>query len=235
LLAIYIVKEDYIVMDDFNFDFDFEFDDVATEEFDDADDFNTDTDYDFDDDDLPDFGDEEFDDPTFEDAYDASALTEAAEAAIFMDTVRESFDNDADFVAYVAENAVEWELYGLIPSASRALEAIKTIKVDDWKVKNRQRLIRRECIRIACKNNDPNYAKYKKFRDNMRTYRQKIFDKYENKAKANVLKARNNSVAKASNIKTTSGANLTNRVRASKSESERGKDPTNAPKKSKAS
>lgn len=224
-------------MNDFEFNFDFDDDfDAATEDFDD--DLNMDdedTSFDFDDDDLPDFSDDEFDDPTFEGADDSDDLSEAAEAAIFMDTVRESFDNDADFVEYVTENAVEWELYGLIPSASRALEAIKTLKIDDWKQKNRQRLIRRECIRIACKKNDPNYVKYKKFRDLMRTYRQKIFDKYETKAKSNVLKAKNNSVAKASNIKTTSGANLTNRVKSSKTTSERGKDPTNAPKKSKAS
>ena len=228
---------------DMNFDdievFDFDDLDIATEDFDD--DLNMDeeldTDAEFDiDDEFPDFSDEEFEDPTFEDAQNTSdELTEAAEAAIFMDTVRASFDNDADFVDYVVENAVEWELYGLIPSASRALEAMKTIKVDDWKSKNKQRLIRRECIRIACKNQDPNYTKYKKYRDLMRQYRQKIFDKYETKAKSNVMKAKNNAVAKASNIKTTSGANLTNRVKASKTESERGKDPTNAPKKSKAS
>lgn len=232
-------------MNDFDMNFDdievFDFDDldIATEDFDDDlnmdDDFDVDSEFDIDEE-LPDFGDEEFEDPIFEDAQDSSdELSEAAEAAIFMDTVRESFDNDADFVDYVIENAVEWELYGLIPSASRALEAVKTIKVDDWKSKNKQRLIRRECIRIACKKEDPIYIKYKKYRDLMREYRQKIFDKYETKAKANVLKAKNNSIAKASNIKTTTGANLTNRVKASKTESERGKDPTNAPKKSKAS
>lgn len=222
----------------------FDFDDVATEDFDYEDDlsnldFGEDDDFesfDASDDDLPELDDEEFDDPTFEDAQDDTEdLSEAAEAAIFMDTVRETFDSDAEFAEYVMENAVEWELYGLIPSASRALEAIKTLKIDDWKQKNRQRLIRRECIRIACKKGDPNYAKYKKYRDLMRTFRQKIFDKYETKARANVLKAKNNSVAKASNIKTTSGTNLANRVKSSKSVSEKGKDPTNAPKKSKAS
>ena len=244
LLAILLIKEDYIVMNDFDFNFDFDdLDlDTATEDFDSDVEMDVDNDlddenvFDLNDDDLPSFDDEEFEDPTFEDAQDTSEeLTEAAEAAIFMDTVRESFDNDADFVEYVSENAVEWELYGLIPSASRALEAIKTIKVGDWKQKNRQRLIRRECIRIACAKKDPNYIKYKKYRDLMRTYRQKLFDKYETKAKSNVLKAANNSVAKASNIKTTSGANLTNRVKSAKTVSEKGNDPTNAPKKSKAS
>lgn len=176
-------------------------------------------------------------DPVFEDAA-ASAdddLTEAAEATIFLDTVRESFESDADFVQYVQENAVEWELYGLIPSASRALEAIKTLKIEDWKMKNRQRLIRRECIRIACKRNDPLYAKYKKYRDLMRTFRQKIFDKYEQKAKANVMKARNNSSAKASNIATSTGKDLKKRVDTSKQTSEKGNNPTHAPNKSKAS
>lgn len=181
----------------------------------------------------------EFDDDdgiVLEDAYaEEEDLTIAAEAAIFMDTVRESFESDEEFAQYVQENAVEWELFGLIPSASRALEAIKTLKIDNWKIKNRQRLIRRECIRIACKKNDPNYAKYKKYRDLMRQYRQKIFDKYENKAKSNVLKAKNNSIAKASNMTTSSGRDLNNRVKASKEMSEKGKNPTKAPNKSKAS
>ena len=176
-------------------------------------------------------------DPAFEDvaAFADADLTEAAEATIFLDTVRESFESDAEFVQYVQENAVEWELYGLIPSASRALEAIKTLKIEDWKMKNRQRLIRRECIRIACKRNDPLYAKYKKYRDLMRTYRQKIFDKYEQKAKSNVLKARNNVSVKASNIATASGKDLKKRVDTSKQVSEKGNNPTHAPNKSKAS
>ena len=189
---------------------------------------------DYEDDTELDLSDDEFDDLSDEDARDDAELTIAAEAAIFMDTVRETFDSDEEFVQYVQENAVEWELYGLIPSASRALEAIKTIKVGDWKQKNRQRLIRRECIRIACKKNDPNYVKYKKYRTLMRQYRQKIFDKYESKAKSNVLKAKSNSAAKASNIKTSSGKNLEQRVKTSKQVSEKGHNPTHAPNKSKA-
>jgi hypothetical protein len=231
-----------IVMFDKEFDFntDFDFDDVATEDFDDA--FVESDEFDVSDDDLPDISDEEFaddleDDPIFEGAQEDinDELSPAAEAAIFMDVLRESFDSDAEFVDYVQENAVEWELYGLIPSASRALEATKVLKVTDWKAKNRQRLIRRECIRLACKNKDSNYAKYKKYRDLMREYRQKIFDRYENKAKSNVMKSMSNSKAKASNIKTSSGVDVKKRVDNAKITSEKGKDPTNAPKNSKAS
>ena len=83
----------------------------------------------------------------------------------------------------------------------------------------------------------------------MRQFRQKIFDKYETKAKSNVLKARNNSSAKAANITTSSGKDLKKRVDtskidtgkdlkkrvdASKQTSEKGKNPTHAPNKSKA-
>lgn len=223
-------------MFDFEKDFNFDFDDVANEGYDD--DIDSDEEYmpDYDDDDEIDDDDEQYM-PDFEDAnYDDSEdLTVAAEAAIFMDTVRESFDSDEEFVEYVQENAVEWELYGLIPSASRALEAIKTIRVGDWKQKNRRRLIRRECIRLAKIKGDTNYKKYKKYRDLMRAYRQKIFDRYETKARSNVLKAKSNVVAKASNINTSSGVNLTNRVKASKATSEKGHNPTNAPKNSRAS
>ena len=219
----------------------YDFDELSKAFEDFEDDYEDDTELDLSDDEFDDLSDDDDDldasfeeDPTFEDARDDAELTIAAEAAIFMDTVRETFDSDEEFVQYVQENAVEWELYGLIPSASRALEAIKTIKVGDWKQKNRQRLIRRECIRIACKKNDPNYVKYKKYRTLMRQYRQKIFDKYESKAKSNVLKAKSNSAAKASNIKTSSGKNLEQRVKTSKQVSEKGHNPTHAPNKSKA-
>lgn len=222
----------------FDEEFDTSLDDIN---FDDPDDFDAIPDIDLDDDGMesafeldPEF-DLDFDDIAFEDADTDDDLTVAAEAAIFMDTVRESFDSDAEFIEYVQENAVEWELYGLIPSASRALEAMKTLKIDDWKAKNRQRLIRRECIRIACKKGDPLYAKYKKYRDLMREFRQKIFDKYESKAKSNVLKAKHNVSAKASNINTSSGKDLKKRVDTSKQVSEKGKNPTHAPNKSKAS
>ena len=234
-------------MFDEKFDFNsLDFDDIATEEFEDDDLGSEDNEeFDMSDDDFSfDSDDDEFidddddnEEPIFESAMDESEeLSVAAEAAIFMDVVRESFEgNDDEFIEFVQENAVEWELYGLIPSASRALEAIKTLKIDNWKIKNRQRLIRRECIRIACKKGDANYAKYKKYRDLMRQYRQKIFDKYESKARSNVLKSMNNSKAKASNIKSSAGSDLKKRVDNSKITSERGKDPTKAPKKSKAS
>ena len=184
-----------------------------------------------------DFDDDDDMDVTFEDAedYDSDSLTPGAEAAIFMDTVLESFDSPEEFVEYVAENAVEWELYGLIPNAQRALEATKTIKVQDWKMKNRERTIKRECIRIAYKKNDPLYKKYKIARDKMRGYRSKIFDKYNSKAKSNVLRAKSNSQAKASTISTKSGKDLTKRVNNSIAASTKGKNPTHAPNKSKAS
>lgn len=235
------------MFDDTSFD-DVNFDDLEDSDVDDVSE-SVDPDLDFD---IEAFERElGLDDLILEDAdgADDDSLTEAAEASIFMDTLRETFDSDAEFVQYVQENAVEWELYGLIPSASRAIEATKTLKIDDWKAKNRQRLIRRECIRIACKKDDPLYAKYKKYRDLMRQFRQKIFDKYETKAKSNVLKARNNSSAKAANITTSSGKDLKKRVDtskidtgkdlkkrvdASKQTSEKGKNPTHAPNKSKA-
>lgn len=211
---------------------DFEFDD-ALESMDD----------DIDIDDIPDFDDidddydDDFDsdvDPIFESADDtATDLTVAAEAAIFMDTLLESCESEEEFVDYVTENATEWELYGMIPSAERALEAIKTIKVTDWKIKNRNRAQHRECIRLAYKSGDPNYKKYKKFRDLMRKFRALIFKKWDAKAKANVMKAKRNNIAKASSINTKSGNTLKKRLNTAMVKSDKGKNPSRAPANSK--
>lgn len=179
----------------------------------------------------PDF-DDDYDDSVFEsvEGFDDDDLTPAAEASIFMDTILESCENMDEFIQVVSENAVEWELYGLIPNAQRALEATRTIKVMDWKAKNRKRLEHRECIRLAKKKNDPNYKKYKKFRDLMRKFREPIFQKYESKAKSNVLKAQHNSRAKASSIHTNGGTATTARLNRSMKTSIGGKNPTHAPK-----
>ena len=147
-----------------------------------------------------------------DDDFDEGCLDSATESALFIDFMLESCDSIEEFEELVNENATDWQLYGLIDDREMALEAIRIMKVENWKQKNRYRLIRRECIRIGKEKNDPNYVKYKKYRDLMRQFRQKLFDKYENLATRNVKAAHKNSVAKASNVKTTSSKTTLTRL-----------------------
>ena len=186
---------------------------------------------------------DDLDDILFEDDddYDDDMLDSATESAMFLDMMCESCESIEEFEALVTENAVEWALYGLIDDADEALEATKVMRVDNWKEKNRMRLIRRESIRIAKNKNDPNYKKYKTFRDKMREFRQKIFDKWDSLATKNVKNARRNASQKAANINTTSGRDTAKRltndhhnINSAMKDSRKGKNPTNAPKKSPA-
>lgn len=172
---------------------------------------------------------------TFDDdeAYDDS-LSAAAEAAILMDTIRSECANEEEYVNFVTENAAEMQLYGLIPDADAALEATRIIKVENWKIKERDRLINRECIRIGYRRKDKNYALYKKYRNLMREYRAKLFARYKNEAKRNVLHAQQNARAKASTINTSTGKDLTNRINASMAKATKGNNPTSAPSSSRA-
>ena len=172
---------------------------------------------------------------TFEDdeAYEDS-LSPAAEAAILMDTLRSECESEEEFAELITESAAEMQLYGLIPDADAALEATRVIRVENWKIKERDRLINRECIRIGFRRKDKNYFMYKKYRDLMRQYRAKLFARYKNEAKRNVLHAQQNARAKASTINTSTGKELTSRINASMSKSTKGNNPTSAPSTSKA-
>lgn len=171
------------------------------------------------------------DDSDFED----DELDSATESSMFLDIIMDSCDSMEEFQDLVNESAYEWEMYGLIDDAKSALEATKIMKVENWKEKNRKRLINRECIRVAMKKDDPLYKKYKKFRDAMREFREKIFTKYEAIATRNVRQAQQNSKHKAANMHTAGGRDVSARINKAMAKSESGHNPTNAPKKSNAS
>ena len=171
------------------------------------------------------------DDSDFED----DELDSATESSMFLDIIMESCDSMEEFQDLVNESAYEWEMYGLIDDAKSALEATKIMKVENWKEKNRKRLINRECIRVSMKKDDPLYKKYKKFRDAMREFREKIFTKYEAIATRNVRQAQQNSKHKAANMHTAGGRDVSARINKAMARSESGHNPTNAPKKSNAS
>lgn len=128
---------------------------------------------------------------------DAEELTPAAETAIFLDSIYSECGSFEEFKNIVEESAIEWQLNGLIESADAAFEAVKRIQIENFKQVNLDRATRRECIRLAKVNNDPNYPKYAKYRKLMRTYRDKIFSRWETKAKANARKSIQRSKSKA--------------------------------------
>lgn len=170
-----------------------------------------------------------------DDDFEDDELDSATESSMFLDIIMDSCDSMEEFQDLVNESAYEWEMYGLIDDAKSALEATKIMKVENWKEKNRKRLINRECIRVAMKKDDPLYKKYKKFRDAMREFREKIFTKYEAIATRNVRQAQQNSKHKAANMHTAGGRDVSARINKAMAKSESGHNPTNAPKKSNAS
>lgn len=174
---------------------------------------------------------------TFEDDsdFDDDSLDSATESSMFLDMMMESCDDLNEFQDLVTENAYDWEMYGLIDDAQSALEATKVMRVENWKEKNRKRLINRECIRIAMKKGDPNYTKYKKYRDLMREYREKLFEKYTPMATRNVKAAQQNARHKAANMHTAGGKDVNARINKAMNKSIAGHNPTNAPAKSNAS
>ena len=158
--------------------------------------------------------------------YEDTELTPADESVYFLDTLMEECQSLEEFQAIVTENAVDFQLYGLIDDAEAAIEAVKRITIDDWKHVNFNRLVHRECVRLAKKNNDPNYSKYAMFREKMRGFRSKIFTRWEAKARTNVRKALQNSKSKASNINTSTGRKVTSQLTNAIKRAEAGHSPS---------
>ena len=88
-------------------------------------------------------------------------LTPAEESAIFLDAMYSSCNSPEEFIDMVEENATVWEMYGLIQDATAATEAVKRMKIDNWKKVNLDRVAARESIRLAQKNKSADYKKYR--------------------------------------------------------------------------
>lgn len=137
---------------------------------------------------------------TIDDGSESLDLDAAAESALFLESMYDGCDSFEEFENLVQENALEWHMCGLINSADEAFEAVKRIKIENFKQVNLDRETRRECIRLAKVNNDPNYPKYAKHRKLMKEFRNKIFTRWESKARNNARKSIANSKKKAASI-----------------------------------
>ena len=111
-------------------------------------------------------------------------LTPAEESAIFLDAMYSSCNSPEEFIDMVEENATVWEMYGLIQDATAATEAVKRMKIDNWKKVNLDRVAARESIRLAQKNKSADYKKYVKYRALFKKYRDKILKRFGVRSKS---------------------------------------------------
>ena len=124
-------------------------------------------------------------------------LTPAEESAIFLDAMYSSCNSPEEFIDMVEENATVWEMYGLIQDATAATEAVKRMKIDNWKKVNLDRVAARESIRLAQKNKSADYKKYVKYRALFKKYRDKILKRFGVRSKSVARRAIANSQHKS--------------------------------------
>ena len=134
-----------------------------------------------------------------ENEYDISA---AEESAIFLDTLYSECESKDEFVQLVEENATLWEMYGLIEDATAATEAVKKMKIDNWKKVNLDRVAAREAIRVCQKEDAALFKKYTKHRALFKKYRDQILRKYGNKSRRIAKKSIANSAHKHASVQT---------------------------------
>lgn len=153
-----------------------------------------------------------------EDDIIGGELDSATESAFFLDMMADTCDSLDEYVSLVTENAVTWELYGLIDDASAAVEATKKVTYDNWKDTQMKRRIGKEVMRLAAANMPDKYKKYRMFREKALAFRNEFYSRYGTKATQLARTAMRNTGAKAANMNSTHGNKI---VQASKAEDKR--------------
>ena len=137
-------------------------------------------------------------------------LTPADESAIFLEALACECATSDEFFNLVEDNAVALEMYGVIEDASAALEAVKRMKVDNWKQVNLSRVTGNQAIRMAAAENggkgSPDYRKYKKYKALFIKYKKKIESKYAHRAKSAARRSIQNSQHKVASVKNSPAA-----------------------------
>ena len=134
-------------------------------------------------------------------------------AAVLLAGLEETFTSRDEFLDFVNENAATMQIYGLLP-AETAMEAAKVQKIRTVVTVQSQlsRATKLAALRLAQANKDPNFDKYIKYRDLMREYRDKIYQKYGNKGKAIARKEMRNAGNKAKAIPGKQGKQMSDRI-----------------------
>lgn len=144
---------------------------------------------------------------------DVTLMGDAAiESEITLAAIRNQCASDEEFAQIIQDSAVEMALYGIIEDAEAALEATKKIVIKDYKTANINRLTARCAIRLAQKANSAEYKKYAKYRALYLEARKAIYKKYGAKAKVEAKKIMANSRRKSSNITSSSGKSITEKI-----------------------
>lgn len=136
----------------------------------------------------------------------------AVESEIVMNALRSACASDEEFAALLESAGTEMALYGLLSDENIATEVVKKIQVNDWKTANFNRICRRTAIRLAMINNDALYTKYRKYRDLLLEVREKIYVKYQSKAKAETRRIIKNARNKAASMNSAAGKSITEKM-----------------------
>jgi hypothetical protein len=150
-------------------------------------------------------------------------LTEGMESKLLLDVLRETCTKE-EFTSFINENKTELELYGLVNFSALATESF-TNDDDDLEEAtearnivrlNKQAQISREEARIsiglAKKSNDALYKYYHKYAELKRKFRDKIYEKYNGRARGLARKAVMNSRNKASVMNSKTGSTIINKI-----------------------
>lgn len=146
----------------------------------------------------------------------------AYESEVVIDAIHEECSSDEEFVSVLESASTEMALFGVIDKPEIAVEAVKKIQVDNWKVARFNRIVARTAIRMAMINNDALYTKYKKYRDLLLEVRAKIYQKYGAKARVEAKKIIKNARAKAMNMTSATGKDVTAKIDSAIARSESG-------------
>ena len=139
-------------------------------------------------------------------------LTPADEAYIFLAGLKDACESDQEYSGLIDEAALEMEIYDLIPNAEIVTEAKKIVKSIITTQSMFSAEQKRAVLRLAAAAKDTNYDKYKKHRNLMREYRQKLYEKYGSKAKAVARDVMRNSKNKASSMKSPAGKSIVAKI-----------------------
>lgn len=133
-------------------------------------------------------------------------------AAVLLAGIQEQCTPE-EYSEIVQENAHLWEIYGLIPDADMvATEATKRVVSKYTKYSYLSAATKRAAFRLAREAGDPNYAKYVKYRDLMREYREKVLDKWNSKASREAKRILRGASATASSIKGEKGRQMEDKI-----------------------
>lgn len=150
-------------------------------------------------------------------------LTEGMESKLLLDVLRETCTKE-EFTSFINENKTELELYGLVNFSALATESFTNDDEDLEEATearnivrlNKQAQISREEARIsiglAKKSNDALYKYYHKYAELKRKFRDKIYEKYNGRARGLARKAVMNSRNKASVMNSKTGSTIINKI-----------------------